>query len=65
LVADWLWLRILGWCQKHHIPEEQCEELFKLIEAVRLGLPLPVEALAIKQSKGISDRANSPTLVRK
>ncbi|TEP46264.1 hypothetical protein [Pseudomonas aeruginosa] len=65
LVADWLWLRILGWCQKHHIPEERCEELFKLIEAVRVGLPLPVEALVIKQSKGINDRASNPTLVRK
>jgi len=65
LVADWLWLRILGWCQKHQIPEEQCEDLFKLIEAVRNGLPLPVEALTIKQSRGNSDGANSPILVRK
>ncbi|WAJ37273.1 hypothetical protein OU800_22125 [Pseudomonas sp. GOM7] len=40
LVADWLWLRILGWCQKNQVSEAQQDELFKLFESVRQGLPL-------------------------
>ncbi len=41
-VADWLWLRLLGWCQSHGVSEAQREGLFKLIESVRAGLPLPL-----------------------
>ncbi|MGF0335792.1 hypothetical protein [Ectopseudomonas toyotomiensis] len=40
VVADWLWIRIVGWCQRHNVPELQREELFKLIESVKAGLPL-------------------------
>lgn len=40
LVADWLWLRILGWCQKNQVSEAQRDELLKLFESVRQGLPL-------------------------
>lgn len=40
VIADWLWIRILGWCQRHNVPEMQREELFRLVESVHSGLPL-------------------------
>ncbi|OLU25671.1 hypothetical protein BVH03_17835 [Pseudomonas sp. PA15(2017)] len=46
LVADWLWLRILGWCQRNNVPDSQREDLFKLVEAIRTAVPLEASALA-------------------
>ncbi len=45
LIADWLWLRMLGWCQTHRVPDSQREDLFTLVESVRVGLPLPMTAV--------------------
>lgn len=39
-VADWLWLRILGWCQTHHVSDTQQDELLRLMESVRAGVPI-------------------------
>jgi len=39
-IADWLWIRFLGWCQSNNVSENQQEELFKLVESIRAGLPL-------------------------
>ncbi|MFN3769427.1 MAG: hypothetical protein ACK4TD_13740 [Ectopseudomonas guguanensis] len=44
-VADWLWLRLLGWFQTNNVPEKQREELFRLVESVHAGLPLTNERL--------------------
>ncbi|WGL64938.1 hypothetical protein QDX81_08630 [Pseudomonas sp. CW003PS] len=39
-VADWLWIRILGWCQKNNVPDSHREALFRLVDSIRAGVPI-------------------------
>ncbi|WP_313025540.1 PA2781 family protein [Pseudomonas lopnurensis] len=40
VIASWISLRILGWCQRHGIPDAAKEELLSLIASVRTGMPM-------------------------
>lgn len=45
LVADWMWLRLLGWSQQLQLADEHRDSLFAMVESVKTGAPLSGRSL--------------------
>lgn len=44
-IANWISLRILGWCQRHNISDPERDELLSLIASAKSGLPFTTATL--------------------